>query len=462
MAKTGEREAVLEILEKVRENGTYSHIAVKEVLDRCEREGMDRQQRAFVKRLAEGVIERRIELDSVIRRFTKKGTRIKPAIREILRMGVFQILYMDSVPDSAACNEAVKLAKAGGRREAAGFVNGVLRNVAREHAAEKKQRQNAPAGTGEEQDNSIGELSRRYSMPEWIVRSFRDEFGPIVTRMMLKSMLEERPMTVRFKTDRISPLTIIESLKSQGVKVRRAPYLPYAYIISEYNYLPSLTAFRNGWIFPQDVSSMLVSEVAAPVKGEYVIDMCAAPGGKSLHIADKMGNFGEVEARDLSEDKVALIRENVRRAGIINVKPVQMDALVYDAASEEKADIVLCDLPCSGLGVISRKSDIKYRVTPEKISSLVELQRMILRNAAAYVRPGGRLIFSTCTLGHRENEDNVAWFTQHFPFKTESLNPYLPRALWRLSTENGYLQMIPGVHETDGFFIARMKKKSYD
>ena len=446
------REIILRVLNDISENGIYSHMAIRGALDKYGY--LPKRDRAFITRVCEGTVERMIELDYSINRFsTIPVSKMKPVIRDTLRSAVYQIRFMDNVPDAAAVNEAVRLTQQKGFYNLKGFVNGVLRSVVR---------------SGDEipypdiEVDPVRYYSVKYSMPEWIVRSFRDEFGPIVTRMMLKSMLEERPMTVRFKTDRISPLTIIESLKSQGVKVRRAPYLPYAYIISEYNYLPSLTAFRNGWIFPQDVSSMLVSEVAAPVKGEYVIDMCAAPGGKSLHIADKMGNFGEVEARDLSEDKVALIRENVRRAGIINVKPVQMDALVYDAASEEKADIVLCDLPCSGLGVISRKSDIKYRVTPEKIASLVELQRMILRNAAAYVRPGGRLIFSTCTLGHRENEDNVAWFTQHFPFETESLNPYLPRALWRLSTEKGYLQMIPGVHETDGFFIARMKKKSYD
>jgi len=149
----------------------------------------------------------------------------------------------------------------------------------------------------------------------------------------------------------------------------------------------------------------------------------------------------------------------VRRAGIINVRSRQMDALVYDADSEERADIVICDVPCSGLGVISRKSDIKYRVTPEKIDSLVELQRMILRNAASYVRPGGRLIYSTCTIGHKENQDNVEWFTRQFPFERESLNPYIPRRLHRLTTEEGYLQLLPGIHDTDGFFIARLKKK---
>ncbi len=444
------REIILRVLNDISENGIYSHMAIRGALDKYGY--LPKRDRAFITRVCEGTVERMIELDYIINRFsTIPVSKMKPVIRDTLRSAVYQIRFMDNVPDAAAVNEAVRLTQQKGFYNLKGFVNGVLRSVVR---------------SGDEipypdiEVDPVRYYSVKYSMPEWIVRSFRDEFGPIVTRMMLKSMLEERPMTVRFKTDRISPLTIIESLKSQGVKVRRAPYLPYAYIISEYNYLPSLTAFRNGWIFPQDVSSMLVSEVAAPVKGEYVIDMCAAPGGKSLHIADKMGNFGEVEARDLSEDKVALIRENVRRAGIINVKPVQMDALVYDAASEEKADIVLCDLPCSGLGVIGRKPDIKYRVTAERVAELSQLQRKILHNAASYVKPGGVLIYSTCTVSAPENQENVRWFLDNYSFRPESLDPYLPKELQSLSTKDGAIQLLPGIHPTDGFFIARFRRET--
>lgn len=443
------REIVLSILNEISEGGIYSHMAIRGALDRFGY--LPKRDRAFITRVCEGTVERMIELDYIINRYsTIPAEKMKPVIRDILRSAVYQIRFMDNVPDAAAVNEAVKLTQQKGFYNLKGFVNGVLRSVIR--GGDQIEYPDVKT-------DPVGYYSVKYSMPQWLVRQFMEEYGPIVTRTILAALLEERPMTVRLKTDRISQTTILDSLKSQGVKVRRAPYVPYAYELTDYNYLPSLTAFRNGWIFPQDVSSMLVAEVAAPKKGDYVIDMCAAPGGKSLHIADKMGHFGEVEARDLTEDKVALIRENVRRAGTINVRPLQMDALNYDPASEEKADIVICDVPCSGLGVIARKSDIKYRVTPEKINSLVELQRMILRNAAAYVRPGGRLIYSTCTLSRKENEENVAWFTQHFPFETESLNPYLPRALWRFSTEKGYLQMVPGIHETDGFFIARMKKK---
>ena len=204
---------------------------------------------------------------------------------------------------------------------------------------------------------------------------------------------------------------------------------------------------------------MLVAEAADVRPGDYVIDMCAAPGGKSLHIADLMKGYGMVEARDISDEKVRLITENINRSNMINIKAVRMDATVYDKISEDKADVVIADVPCSGLGVIGRKPDIKYRTTEETIEELIPLQRKILHNAASYVRPGGVIIYSTCTLGSRENLDNVRWFEENYPFETESLDPYIPSEIRRHSTSEGYLQLIPGVHNCDGFFIARLRKK---
>ncbi len=443
------REIILQVLTEISENGIYSHMAIRGALDRYQ--FLPKRDRAFITRVCEGTVERMIELDYIIDCYsTVTASRMKAVIRDILRSAVYQIRFMDGVPDSAAVNEAVKLTQKKGFYNLKGFVNGVLRNVIRG---------GDDIPYPDEAQEPARALSVRYSMPEWIVTGWIEEFGLFVTKKMLESSLSERPTVVRFKTDRISKNTIIRSLESQGVTVKRAPYLPYAFILSDYNYLPALNAFKNGWIFPQDVSSMLVGEAAAPMRGDYVIDVCAAPGGKSLHIADKMGGFGMVEARDLTEDKVALIRENVHRADLINVRPVVMDALTYDMSSEGKADIVICDVPCSGLGVIGRKSDIKYRVTPERMNSLQELQRQILKNAAQYVMPGGHLIYSTCTVGHSENLDNLRWFLGNFPYETESLDPLIPAALRRLTTAEGYLQLLPGIHDTDGFFIARLKRK---
>ncbi|MCH4039812.1 MAG: 16S rRNA (cytosine(967)-C(5))-methyltransferase RsmB [Eubacteriales bacterium] len=446
------REIVLGILTEIGENGTYSHTAIRAALDRYQY--FSKRDRAFITKVCEGTVERMIEIDYIIDCYsTVPVEKMKPVIREILRSAVYQIRFMGGIPDSAAVNEAVRLTQKHGFYNLKGFVNGVLRSIIRNEDS---------IPYPDSKKEPVRYLSVKYSMPEWLVSSWLDEFGPFVTGKMLESCLIERPTTVRLKTDNITKKVILDSMREQNVTVKRAPYLPYAYNISDYNYLPGLKAFQNGWIFPQDVSSMLVAEAAAPKRGDYVIDVCAAPGGKSLHIADKMGGYGMVEARDLSEEKVKLIADNVKRADLINVKPVVMDALTLDMDSVEKADIVICDLPCSGLGVISRKSDIKYRVSPEKINSLVDLQRQILKNAVRYVKPGGTLIYSTCTVGHRENQDNVAWITEHYPFVTDSLNPYLPRELWRLTTEQGYLQLLQGVHDSDGFFIARLKRKDFD
>ena len=443
------REIILRVLTEISENGIYSHTAIRAALERYQ--FLSRRDRAFITKVCEGTVERLIELDYIIDTYsTVPVGKMKPVIRDILRSAVYQIRFLSGTPDAAAVSEAVKLTQKKGFYNLKGFVNGVLRSVIRGGDS---------IPYPDEGTEPVRALSVRYSMPEWIVTDWLAEFGPIVTRRMLESSLKERPTIVRFKTDRISRATIANSLTDQGVTVKHAPYLPYAYALSDYNYLPALAAFKNGWIFPQDVSSMLVAEIASPGRGDYVIDVCAAPGGKSLHVADKMGGFGMVEARDLTEDKVALIRENVHRADLINVRPVVMDALVFDVGSEAKADVVLCDVPCSGLGVISRKSDIKYRVSPERIDSLVELQRTILKNAARYAAPGGRLIYSTCTVGRRENLDNVRWFTQNFPYELESLDPYLPRALRSLATREGYLQLVPGVHDADGFFIARLRRR---
>ena len=467
LGRTGEREAVLEILTRIRESGDYSHIAVKEVLDRCEREGMDRQQRAFVKRLTEGVIERRIELDDVIRKYTKKGVRIKPVVRDILRMGIFQILYMDAVPDSAACNEAVKLTKANGKKEVAGFVNGILRNVAR--GKYNLLSAQAPAG--------ISFLSRKYSMPEWIIRMWNRQFSPEETEKLLASFLEVRPVTIRFD-DRITEEqrdSILSQFTQLGVGVRKGHYLPYCYELTGTDSISKLPGYREGFWTVQDESSMMVAEAAGLTGGETVYDVCAAPGGKATHCAGKLlaiaapgGNaetappgFGTVHAFDLSKGKVTLIEKSARRMRLSNLIAEQRDALAPVPEEEKgKADVLLCDLPCSGLGVIGRKRDIKYHVSGKQLEELHELQKEILTNVVQYLKEGGTLIYSTCTINRGENEEIAAFIENELGLKPDALSPHLPAGIPGIEEgpEGNRLQMLPHVHGTDGFFLARFKK----
>lgn len=443
------REIILGILLSINRDGEKSHIAIRNTLDKYQY--LSRQDRAFIARVCEGTIEQMIYIDYIIDQFSSvKVKKMKPVIQNILRSAVYQIRFMDTVPASAACNEAVKLAQKKGFYSLKNFVNGVLRSIAR---GIDQVSYPDPADT-------LEYLSIRYSMPRWIVEKWLEEFGREATERMLRDFLETHPMTVRFKVNNIESEKILDSLRSQGVTVHPGPYLPYAHEISGYNYLQALEAFQKGWIYVQDVSSMLVAEAADPKPGDFVVDLCAAPGGKSLHVSDKMGDYGMVEARDLTESKVALIEENIHRMNLINVTAVQADATAYDGGLEAKADIVLADVPCSGMGVIGKKPDIKYNLTAMQLDELTILQRKILHNAAAYVKPGGTLIYSTCTIGSLENQKNVEWFVQNYPFQLESLDSYLPEELHNSSTKKGYLQLLPGVHKTDGFFLARLKKEN--
>lgn len=443
------RELALNILLEINRDGEHSHIAVGNTLAKYQ--FLPKSDRAFITRLCEGTVEYRMQLDYIIDWVSSvKVRKMKPVIREILRLSVYQLKYMDNVPDRAVVNEAVKLAQRKGFHNLKNFVNGVLRNVAR--------RMDEITYPDRKRDPS-GYLSIRYSIPEALVKRWCEEFGESICEQIISSFLNQRPATVRLCRTGHDPEQTLQELKDQGVEVKKAPYAVDAYEISRYDYLGGLKAFREGKIQVQDVSSMLVAQVAAPVPGMQVLDVCAAPGGKSLHVADLMNGQGMVEARDLTEYKVNLIRDNIERLGLVNIWARVRDASLIYEEDMERADLVLADVPCSGYGVIGKKPDIKYRSNQEQQMSLLELQREILKAAASYVKKGGVLVYSTCTIGKAENLDQVLWFTGHFPFQLESLNPYLSPELRTETTAQGYLQLLPGIHACDGFFLARLRKK---
>lgn len=443
------RELILGILLEVNKEGQYSHLVIRSTLEKYQY--LEKQERAFISRVCEGTLEYKIRLDYILNQFsTVPAEKMKPVIRELLRSSVYQILYMDSVPDSAVCNEAVKLARKKGFYNLTGFVNGVLRKIAREYGSIRF--------PGKDQPEEY--LSVIYSMPKWLVQRFLEQYGFEKTEKMLESFLKEKPTTIRIREYLVDKKAVLESLERQQVTVEKAPYIENAYYLKNYDYLPALEAFRMGTVQVQDVSSMLVGDIADPNEGDYVIDLCAAPGGKTLCIADKLKGTGRVDARDISRSKTDLIRENAIRQSFLNVVVTEKDASQLDSDSLEKADILIADAPCSGLGVMGRKTDIKYKMNPAKIQELAGLQRLILEQASTYVKPGGTLIYSTCTITNEENLDNVKWFTEHFPYELESLDPYLCKELQSETTSKGYLQLLPGVHQCDGFFIARMKRKT--
>lgn len=442
------REIVLGILLEITEEEAYSHIVIGNTLEKYQY--LDKRERAFISRVAEGTLEHMIQLDYIIEQFSNVPVyNMKPFIRNLLRMSVYQLKYMDSVPDSAAVNEAVRLAQKKGFYNLKGFVNGVLRNTARRLSQIRY-----PDPVRE----PLHYLSVKYSFPIWMLSKWVAQFGYEATERICKDSHMEKGTTVRCNLEKASVEEIILELEKQDIQVRRHPYLEYALVISHYNYINAVSAFKKGWIQVQDTSSMLVAEAAAPNWGDYCIDVCAAPGGKSLHLSDKLMGSGYVEARDISERKVRLMQENIERSGAINIRAMVRDATVYDPDSYQRADIVLADVPCSGLGVIGRKPDIKYKMSEKRQQDIISLQRRILDTVQSYVRPGGVLIYSTCTIGADENQYNIKWFLENYPFKLENLDPYLCPQLQSRTTKGGYLQLLPGIHESDGFFIARLRR----
>ena len=444
------RELALGVLLEISGGEEYSHIALRNVLEKYQY--LEKQERAFLTRLVEGTTEKRIWCDYVIEQFSSvKIRKMKPVIREILRMSAYQIGYMDSVPDSAVCNEAVKLARKKGFQQLGGFVNGVLRNLAR-HIREIKypEMEMQPALA----------LSVRYSVPEWIVSIWIKRWGEERTERILSAFEERRPLNIRVNQERITGSELKERLEKRGIKVTEVDSLPGALGIEGYDYLAGLPEFQEGLFQVQDLSSMLAVEAAGVKKGDYCIDVCAAPGGKTVYMAEKAGADGYVDARDLTEYKAELIRENCRRLGLSNTGVSVKDACVKDEASVGKADVVLADLPCSGLGVIGKKTDIRYRMSQEQQGELAKLQREILDTVQSYVKPGGTLLYSTCTINPEENEENAEWFLENYPFEAVSLEDCLPEKYAGETGAKGYVQLLPDVHGCDGFFIAKFRKKN--
>lgn len=418
---TNTRELALDMLLAIDRDGQYSHLVLRDVLDKYQY--LSKQERAFLTRLTEGTVERMLTLDYVIDQFSKtKVKKMKPLIRELMRLSVYQIMYMDGVPDAAVCNEAVKLARKRGFSGLSGFVNGVLRSVARGW-----------------KDVTFQNESVRYSVPEWIIDGWNADYGRDVTEKMLEAFMQPAKITVRTNTQKCTPEELKDRLSQEGVTVEAIEGISYAFVLSGFDYLAGLGSFQDGWFYVQDISSMTVAHAADPKKGDYIIDVCAAPGGKSSHLAELLDGSGMVEARDLTEYKVGLIEENILRHDLHNMKAVQQDATLFDEASVEKADILICDLPCSGLGVIGRKSDIRYKMTAEKAHDLAVLQQEMLDTVWKYVKRGGKLIYSTCTIHKEENEDNVAAFLQKHPQFT-------------LVEQR---QIFP-MEGSDGFFVAKM------
>lgn len=461
MAEENEREIVLSILQERAHTKKYSNVLIRRALDA--HDAMDQQKKAFVKRLAEGVIEREKELDAVIRAHLKNPrTSIKGTIWLILRMGVYQILYMDSVPDFAAVNESLKLARAHHLAAQTGFLNAVLRSICRDKEQGQKPGEKtvyiAMNGASRRVTRSLNqEEQAALSMPEDIRKIWEEDYGKETEEALSKAMMEIRPVCIRFdpRVSEEKRRETEEAIRALGAKVEPAHWVPDCRYLTKIPAVTKLPGFAEGLFTVQDESSALVGMAAGLLGDEKILDLCAAPGGKSVLLAC-LAPKGTVLSFDLTREKTARIAENARRMHVENITIREGDATQENPELIDSADFVLCDVPCSGLGVITRKRDIKYNADPEKIRSLVRLQRKILDNAVRYVRPGGILLYSTCTIDLAENNRQAAYLEKQLGMEPTDLAPFLPKDMPGI--EGNCLQLFPHIHRTDGFFLARFRK----
>ncbi len=444
------RETALWILKEVNQDGRYANMSLKEALREREHSSLDK---AFVTQLVYGTLERQITLDWVIARFAKRK-RVNPWIMNILRMGSYQILYMDRVPDAAACNEAGKLAAHHGLSALQGFVNGILRNIAR-----NKEKLPFP----DPLQCPLEHLSLTYSFPLWMVEKWAAQYGLPLAEEMLKKPDVDDELSIRVNTLKGTSAELTDKLDALLIASRPGAYLPESLYIRNAGDIEENAFYHEGLFTVQGESSMLVTHLLDPAAGDKVLDACSSPGGKSTHIAARIGRTGRVTAWDIHPHRVDMVKSNAARMGVSEiVMPQLKDASKADEALIEAFDRVLIDAPCTGWGIIHKKPDIKLKVVSEGIQELAALQYAILSACSAYVKPGGVLIYSTCTMNKQENEKIVTRFLGgNVSFSLEDFEELLPSGLKEVYDGSGMLQLIPGRDGIDGFFVGKLRKRAH-
>lgn len=406
-------------------------------------QGLDRRDAALCARLCYGVLQNRLLLDWRLARLcSMRLEKLEIKVLCSLRVAAYQLLFLDRIPPSAAVNEAVELARRHSRNpRAAGLVNGVLRALLREETPEIR-------GW-----DAVETLSIRYSHPRWLAEEFAALLGLEGAQALLEADNEKPPTTAQVNTLKTTPEKLADGLRAQGVEVRPHPWLPGCLLLTGTGDLERLAAFCRGEFYVQDVASRLAVMAAGPKPGSRVLDCCAAPGGKSFAAAMMMENRGELISCDIHPHKIKLLEAGKDRLGLDIIRPALQNAAAPREDWTGGFDTVLTDVPCSGLGIIRKKPDIRYK-EPEALKGLPKVQRGILDNCARYVRPGGVLVYSTCTLLRRENDEIVDGFLAAHPdFEAE------PFDLPHLGAQPGRVTFWPHIHGTDGFFAAKLRRK---
>ena len=425
------RQIAFEALMKTVRDGAFSNLALDGVLSKT---NLDTRDKSFVSNLFYGVIERQITIDYQLSLYLSKPLKkLKPEVLTILRLGAYQILFMDKVPDSAAVNESIKLSKKNAASFASGLINAVLRKIS------------AKGVLLPENNDSDEFLSIKYSCPVWLVRKWIDEYGFEDTSAFLESSLGGADTFIRVNSTKITEDELADLLEAEGVACEKTYNSNTLKISLKGHDIEKLDTFKKGYFHVQDMASQLCAKAVGAKEGDIVFDLCSAPGGKAYTVAETMNDKGKVLCFDIYENRVNLIIKGAQRLGLTSIEGRVGDAGKYNS-DLGLADKVLCDVPCSGLGIIRRKPEIKYK-SEEELRDLPDIQYTIIDNASNYVKKGGRLVYSTCTLSKAENEDVVEKFlNNHKDFK--------PAALFADNGSCTSMTLMPHKNLSDGFFIA--------
>lgn len=435
------RQAAFEALLKVQRDSAYSNLAVDSILK--ENEHFDERDKAFVCNLIYGTLDRLILIDYNLGMYLNQPVRkLKPELHTILRLGAYQILFMDKVPSRAAVSESVNLAKVNKSAFAASLVNAVLRRVADNGLR-------LPEGD----ENSPEFLAIKYSCPEWLMAMWIEAYGIENAVQLADKALEAPSVVARINTTKTNADDLIWKLAEDGVVAERSEKFPDALVLRNTGAVEELLAYEEGLFHAQDFASQLCCKALEAQEGDVVFDLCSAPGGKAFTIAEMMNNTGCVRAFDIYQSRVDLIKNGAKRLGLDNVYTYLSDATIYNE-NYGMADRVLCDVPCSGLGIIRRKPEIRFKKFDD-IDNLPDIQYRILCNAIKYLKDGGRLVYSTCTLNPKENSEICDRFlAEHPEFSAVEVLPEIKR----YKQGDKYLTLMPHIHSTDGFFIAAFTK----
>jgi len=438
------RELATQIVDNILNNGAFSNVILSQELNKSNLEDKDK---ALVTEIVYGTVKYKYTIDKILIHFLENGfDRLEPQILNILRTAIYQLRYLDKVPEFAAVNEAVNLAKDLVNIGASKLVNGVLRNYLR----------NSDDSKYYKAENPVEVLCFTYSFPKWMVELFIYQYGMETTEKILIGLNNVPEVTVRVNNLKISYEDAFKELTELGYNLKKGYVSPEAIKITKGRSIEKNPLFISGKITAQDESAMLVAASMDIKENQLVMDLCSAPGGKTTHISELMNNTGAVKAFDLHDYKINLVKQNSQRLGITNIEFEVMDATSYNTDYLNIADSVLVDVPCSGLGIIRKKPEIKWNKNNTETRGLKEIQKKIIINASQYVKTGGVLLYSTCTLNKKENEENIKYFLKkRSNFKLEPL--YFGDFENILYSEEGYATILPN-EAMDGFFIAKLRK----